>query len=118
MMRTGQKVNEDVYGAVLRIKGSRVSRYFFFQFTGVFLAAKRWRVIALTNNYSKIDATFLGLDPRHLERYPGVTLQSELEFLGWEDGVVPSHIRELFDDFVDSSEVGMRWGDSLIDRWV
>jgi epoxide hydrolase-like predicted phosphatase len=91
MMRIGQKVNEDVYGAVLRIK-----------------AAKRWRVIALTNNYSRIDATFLGLDPRHLERYPGVTLQTELEFLGWEDGVVPSHIRDLFDDFVDSSEVGMR----------
>ncbi|KAH9039043.1 HAD-like protein [Lactarius hengduanensis] len=91
MMRTAQKVNEYVYEAILRIK-----------------AAKRWRVIALTNNYSKIDATFLGLDARHLERYPGVTLQSELEFLGWEGGAVPSHIHELFDDFVDSSEVGMR----------
>ena len=117
-MRTGQKVNEHVYGAVLRIKGSGAFRHFFFQFTGVFLAANRWRVIALTNNYSKIDATVLGLETRHLERYPGVTLQSELGFLGWESGVVPSHIRELFDDFVDSSEVGMRWGDSLIDRWV
>ena len=117
-MRTGQKVNEDVYRAILRIKGARVSRHFFFQMTDLYLAAKRWRVIALTNNYSKIDATFLGLDARHLERYPGATLQSELEFLCWEGGAVPSHIHELFDDFVDSSEVGMRWGDSLIDSWA
>ncbi len=72
------------------------------------IATKSWRVIALTNNYSKIDATFLGLDARHLERYPGVTLQSELGFLGWENGAVPLDIRGLFDDFVDSSEVGMR----------
>lgn len=79
------------------------------------IAAGRWRVIALTNNYSKVDATFLGLGSRHLEQYPGVTLESELRFLGWERGAVPSHIRELFDDFVDSSQVGMRWGDSLID---
>lgn len=73
-----------------------------------FLAAERWRIIALTNNYSGIDATFLGLEPRHLQRYPGVTLESELKFLGWERGAVPSHIRKLFDDFIDSSEVGMR----------
>lgn len=89
-----------------------------FRFIGlsyIFLAAERWRVIALTNNYSKIDATFLGIDDRHLTRYPGVSLESELRFLGWESGAVPPPIRELFDDFVDSSEVGMRWGDSLID---
>ena len=89
-----------------------------FRFIGVTyisLAAERWRVIALTNNYSKLDSTFLGIDTRHLPRYPGVTLESELRFLGWESGVVPPSIRGLFDDFVDSSEVGMRWGDSLID---
>ncbi|KAI9458023.1 HAD-like protein [Russula earlei] len=91
MMRTSQKVDKDVYKAILRIR-----------------AAERWRVIALTNNYSKIDTTFLGLDGRHLRRYPGVTLESELRFLGWDGGAVPSPIRELFDDFVDSSEVGMR----------
>jgi hypothetical protein len=72
------------------------------------LAAERWRVIALTNNYSKIDASFLGLDIRHSKRYPGVTLDSELRFLGWERSPVPQHIRNLFDDFLDSSEVGMR----------
>jgi len=91
MMRTGQKVDKYFYAAILRIR-----------------AAERWRVIALTNNYSKIDATFLGIDSRHLTRYPGVSLESELRFLGWESGVVPPPIRELFDDFVDSSEVGMR----------
>jgi len=91
MMRIGQKVDKYVYEAILRIK-----------------VAKYWRLIALTNNYSKIDATFLGIDSRHLERYPGVTLESELRFLGWERGAVPPHIRQLFDDFVDSSEVGMR----------
>ncbi|KAH9998168.1 hypothetical protein BJV74DRAFT_825859 [Russula compacta] len=91
MMRTSQKVDKYVYEAILRIR-----------------AAERWRIIALTNNYSGIDATFLGLEPRHLQRYPGVTLESELRFLGWERGAVPPHIRELFDDFIDSSEVGMR----------
>ncbi|KAI0295570.1 HAD-like protein [Russula brevipes] len=91
MMRTGQQVDRNVYEAILRIK-----------------AAGRWRVIALTNNYSKVDSTFLGLGSRHLEQYPGVTLESELRFLGWERGAVPSQIRELFDDFVDSSQVGMR----------
>ncbi|KAH9981530.1 HAD-like protein [Lactifluus volemus] len=93
MMRTGQKLDKYVYEAILRIR-----------------AANYWRVIALTNNYSKVDATFLdlGLETRHLERYPGVTLESELKFLGWERGIVPPHVRQLFDDFVDSSEVGMR----------
>jgi len=91
MMRTGQKVDKYFYKAILRIR-----------------AAERWRIIALTNNYSKLDSTFLDLDARHLTRYPGVTLESELRFLGWENGVVPSPIRGLFDDFVDSSEVGMR----------
>jgi len=72
------------------------------------LAAGRWRVIALTNNYSKIDANFLGINAHYLRQYPGVTLESELRFLGWERSAVPPPIRELFDDFVDSSEVGMR----------
>ncbi|KAI0273785.1 HAD-like protein [Gloeopeniophorella convolvens] len=91
MMRTGQKLDQHIYEAILRIR-----------------AAKRWRVIALTNNYSKIDASFLGFDARFSGRYPGVTLDSELKFLGWDEGAVPPHIRDLFDDFVDSSEAGMR----------
>lgn len=91
MMRTSQTLDKYVYKAILRIR-----------------AAERWRVIALTNNYSKIDASFLGLDIRHSKRYPGVTVDSELRFLGWERGPVPPQIRNLFDDFLDSSEVGMR----------
>ncbi|KAF8479183.1 HAD-like protein [Russula ochroleuca] len=91
MMRTSQTLDKYVYEAILRIR-----------------AVERWRVIALTNNYSKIDASFLGLDIRYSKRYPGVTLDSELRFLGWERGPVPPHIRKLFDDFLDSSEVGMR----------
>jgi hypothetical protein len=89
------------------------SFYFSIRFTDIAYfyssAAGRWRVIALTNNYSKIDANFLGLNARYLRRYPGVTLESELKFLGWERGAVPPPIRELFDDFIDSSEVGMRY---------
>ncbi|KAI0306788.1 HAD-like protein [Multifurca ochricompacta] len=91
MMRTSQKVDKCVYEAILRIRAER-----------------RWRLIALTNNYSRVDTTFLDLNGRHSEQYPSVTLESELKFLGWEGGAVPSYIRESFDDFIDSSEVGMR----------
>jgi len=54
--------------------------------------AGRHKVIALTNNYSRA-----GIHP------------SELAFLGWDaNGVVPHHIKELFNDFCDSSVLGMR----------
>ncbi|KAG1835674.1 HAD-like protein [Suillus variegatus] len=55
-------------------------------------ASRRWLIIALTNNYSK-----------HITGVP----DSELRFLGWEDGA-KFHLRALFDDFCDSSELGMR----------
>ncbi|ETW85731.1 hypothetical protein HETIRDRAFT_122465 [Heterobasidion irregulare TC 32-1] len=71
-------------------------------------AAKRWRLIALTNNFSKTDASLIGHDVTVFEKTPGGTLESELKFLGWENGAVPSGLRELFDDFIDSSQVGMR----------
>jgi len=32
----------------------------------------------------------------------------ERRFLGWDDGATPTHLRELFDDFCDSSSLGMR----------
>jgi hypothetical protein len=110
-MRTSQTVDKCVYEAILRIRGQLGSFDASFRIIGVSCissAAERWRVIALTNNYSKIDASFLGLDTRDSKRYPGVTLDSELRFLGWERGPVPPHIRKLFDDFLDSSQVGMR----------
>jgi hypothetical protein len=53
----------------------------------------RYRVIALTNNYT---ASEQDLDPE------------ELAFLGWTEGATPPALRALFDDFVDSSTTGMR----------
>jgi hypothetical protein len=31
-----------------------------------------------------------------------------MKFLGWEEGVAPPSLRNLFDDFCDSSVLGMR----------
>jgi FMN phosphatase YigB (HAD superfamily) len=53
----------------------------------------------LTNNFSKVD-----IPPK------------ELEFLGWGDGATPNHLRELFDDFCDSSDLGMRFVELTISR--
>lgn len=59
-------------------------------------AAGRHKIIALTNNYAR----------------PGADSQippSELEFLGWDEGgATPQQLRSLFDDFCDSSVMGMR----------
>jgi len=52
----------------------------------------QYKLIALTNNFSSI----------HMP-------PSELSFLGYEKGgATPPHLRNLFDDFCDSSELGMR----------
>ena len=42
-------------------------------------------------------------------KYTGLTLKDEVVFLGWQDGAVPARIRTMFDDFCDSSELGMRY---------
>jgi hypothetical protein len=57
----------------------------------------RYTLIALTNNYAVASN-----DP--------TLTADERTFLGWSDGgpSAPA-LRALFDDFVDSSEVGMRW---------
>jgi hypothetical protein len=55
-------------------------------------AAGRHQIIALTNNYAAVD----GVEP------------SELEFLGWTEGATPPALRALFDDYCDSSTLGMR----------
>jgi hypothetical protein len=57
-------------------------------------AAGRHRIIALTNNYA---ATADGVDA------------AELEFLGWAEGATPSALRAMFDDYCDSSSLGMRY---------
>lgn len=69
----------------------------------VFSAAGKWKIIALTNNFSVLDkASPDAADPSHIPI-------SEIEYLGWEDGgPAPPHLRALFDDFCDSSEFGMR----------
>lgn len=54
-------------------------------------AAGKHKIIALTNNYAKADAT-----------------PDEAKFLGWEEGATPDTLRGLFDDFCDSSKFGMR----------
>ncbi|KAI6110012.1 HAD-like protein [Pisolithus sp. B1] len=58
--------------------------------------AGKWRIIALTNNFgAHIIGTAAGIS------------DSELRFLGWQDGPVPSGVRALFHNFFDSSEVGL-----------
>jgi hypothetical protein len=57
-------------------------------------AAGRHKIIALTNNYA---AATDGLEA------------SELEFLGWTDGASPPALRAMFDDYCDSSSLGMRY---------
>ncbi|KAF9239638.1 HAD-like protein [Melanogaster broomeanus] len=64
-------------------------------------AAGRWRIIALTNNFG-------GYRPDGTTAAPQAIPDAELEFLGWQDGPVPNHLRDLFDYFYDSSEVGLR----------
>ncbi|TEB35958.1 HAD-like protein [Coprinellus micaceus] len=74
MMHASQTYDPYIREAILRIR-----------------AAGKHRVIALTNNFAKIDVP-----------------AAELNFLGWGEGVIPDHLRDLFDDFCDSSALGMR----------
>ncbi|KAH9946223.1 HAD-like protein [Epithele typhae] len=72
-------------------------------------AAGRWQVIALTNNFSKADADVVGDEPPSKADAPWFTsTEDELKFLGWQDGATPPRLRALFDDFCDSSALGMR----------
>ncbi|KDQ60653.1 hypothetical protein JAAARDRAFT_31622 [Jaapia argillacea MUCL 33604] len=76
-------------------------------------AAGKWRVIALTNNFSKNDSSMFSVSPSSSSgdsSYPpNFTPESEMAFLGWDQGgVTPPHLRALFDDFCDSSTLGMR----------
>lgn len=59
-------------------------------------ASGRYRLIALTNNFS-----------RNSTENP--IPDEEAAFLGWDhEGATPQKLRSLFDDFCDSSELGMR----------
>ena len=77
--------------------------------TTLLVALGRYRIFALTNNFTAIcssDATrtsgAAGQPP------PGFSLEEEMRFLGWEQGLTPPSLRNLFDDFCDSSVFGMR----------
>ncbi|KZV93350.1 epoxide hydrolase N-termina [Exidia glandulosa HHB12029] len=61
------------------------------------IRARGMRTIALTNNYSKEDEGGAHAPDAH-----------DRAHLGWEEGAVPTRIRELFDDWVDSSTEGLR----------
>ncbi|KAA1474868.1 HAD-like protein [Dentipellis sp. KUC8613] len=91
MMRESGTFDDNVVEAIHRIR-----------------ATKRWRVIALTNNFSGTESSLRGSDETQSTATPEVDLEAEFKFLGWDQGVVPPKLRELFDDFVDSSIVGMR----------
>jgi len=62
----------------------------------------RYRIFALTNNFTKLSSSDAAQPP------PGFSLEEEMRFLGWEEGVAPPSLRNLFDDFCDSSVFGMR----------
>lgn len=70
-------------------------------------ASGRWLIIALTNNYSKHITGSSTSTPLTAGQPPMQVPDSELRFLGWED-TEKFHLRALFDDFCDSSELGMR----------
>ena len=71
-------------------------------------ASKRYRIIALTNNYSAQYDRIRNM-PSSPKAGHAFSPQEELEFLGWgQGGPAGPKIRELFDDFVDSSVVGSR----------
>ncbi|KAG2115137.1 HAD-like protein [Suillus discolor] len=70
-------------------------------------ASRRWLIIALTNNYSKHITGSSSSIPLTAAQPPIGVSDSELRFLGWEDEA-KLHLRALFDDFCDSSELGMR----------
>lgn len=79
MMRTSQTLDPDFINALKILR-----------------TTNKYKIIALTNNYA------LAVDD------PSLT-ETEREFLGWSrGGPSASSLRALFDDYVDSSEAGMR----------
>ncbi|KZS99140.1 epoxide hydrolase [Sistotremastrum niveocremeum HHB9708] len=89
MMRTGSYYEPDVVEAIRRIRES-----------GKFIA------IALTNNFGKLEWR----ESDAVGPYAGLSRESEYRFLGWdaEGSPTPQRLRDMFDDFIDSSIVGMR----------
>lgn len=75
---------------------------------GFVIAAKKWLIIALTNNFSKHITEHPPSTPLTAAQPAMQIPDAELRFLGWQDKT-NSHLRAIFDDFCDSSELGMRY---------
>jgi len=87
MMMRGAKYDPYMTGAIQNIR-----------------ASGRYLIIALTNNLIAPYNSILATPPNATFGTP----EAELEFLGWTEGAVPQTLKDLFDDFIDSSQVGMR----------
>lgn len=110
-MREGGTFDERMVEAIRRIRGTHYRREDLYPLRFVltrrssnFEAAGKWRVIALTNNFSKTNESIADDMPLDSQ----MSVESELAFLGWEQGPAPPKLRILFDDFCDSSTLGMR----------
>jgi hypothetical protein len=57
-------------------------------------ASGRFKLVAVTNNFAR---SHVGIP------------KSELDFLGWSDGATTKEVKDLFDDYIDSSVVGLRY---------
>lgn len=69
----------------------------------------RYRIFALTNNFTRLCSSEATSTTGTTGQPPlGFSLEEEMRFLGWEQGVAPPSLRHLFDDFCDSSVLGMR----------
>ncbi|KAF8332327.1 HAD-like domain-containing protein [Cantharellus anzutake] len=90
----------ELFGMMMR--GAQYDRYII-EAIGHIRASKKFLTIALTNNFIEPYNSILATPPSAT-----FTPQEELAFLGWTEGAVPKALRDLFDDFIDSSQVGMR----------
>jgi len=69
----------------------------------------RYKIIALTNNFTGIRSSEATRTTGTAgQPQSGFSLEEEMKFLGWEQGIAPPSLRNLFDDFCDSSVLGMR----------
>jgi len=93
MMKLGREFNPIVVQAIHRLR-----------------ALGKYRIISLTNNFSAVDPSNLPPPPLGFnQKYPDfVSVEAEIKSLGWHQGVAPPQLTNLFDDFCDSSLVGMR----------
>ena len=103
-MKGGGVFDEHILTAIIKLRGDFRPLLITLAIPPTFQisAAGKWKIIALTNNFSALDKASLDpSDPGHIPR-------SEFEYLGWGDVVLPPRLRALFDDFCDSSALGMR----------